>query len=282
MTIDLEIRRRLFAEEVQAVAGLKDERLVEALATVPRERFLGPGPWVVQGEMSAARHTPDDDPGHVYHNYSVAIDPDRQLFNGAPGLVAGTIDLLGVVPGARVLHVGTGLGYYSAVLAHMTGEAGRVLAIEVDRALAERARVNTAHTAWLEVRDGDATAPLGEQFDAILVSAGVTHPQGAWLEALAEGGRMILPLTAAIPVMGPLGKGVITLIGRRSGDDFTARTLTFVSIYSGVALRDEALNNQLGRAMMRTPFPPLTRLRRDPHDPEATCWLHGSDFCLSS
>ena len=58
---------------------------------VPRERFLPPGPWTVRSEADfggPARQTPDDDPRHVYHNLSVAIDPARQLFNGPPSLVA--------------------------------------------------------------------------------------------------------------------------------------------------------------------------------------------------
>jgi protein-L-isoaspartate(D-aspartate) O-methyltransferase len=282
MTAVLTARRRFFAEEIQAVAGLTGAALVEALASVPREAFLPGGPWVVQGDISGARPTPDADPRHVYHNYSVAIDPQRQLFNGAPALVAGAIDKLGVAEGMRVLHVGAGLGYYSAILAHITGSSGRVVAIEVDKELAAQAQANTGSMPWLDVRSGDATTAFDETFDAMLISTGVTHPQAVWLDALAEGGRMILPLTAVIPAMGPVGKGVMVLVTRRSADDFSARALTFVAIYSGVGLRDDALNEQLGRALMRAPFPRLTRLRRDAHDAGSTCWLHGADFCLSS
>src|SRR5688500_13707975 len=154
MTAVLTARRHFFAEEIQAVAGLKSAALVEALATVPREAFLPGGPWVVQGDISGARPTPDGDPRHVYHNYSVAIDPERQLFNGAPALVAGAIDVLGVTAGMRVLHVGAGLGYYSAILAHIAGPTGRVVAIEVDKELAAQAQANTQSMPWLEVRAG--------------------------------------------------------------------------------------------------------------------------------
>ena len=105
-------------------------------------------------------------------------------------------------------------------------------------------------------------------------------------------------LPAASNQATPSLKGVMVLVTRRSGDDpstslgagpstslgagFTARALTFVAIYSGIGLRDDGLNEQLGRALMRTPFPRLTRLRRDAHAAEQTCWLHGADFCLSS
>ena len=61
-----------------------------------------------------------------------------------------------------------------------------------------------------------------------------------------------------------------------------ARVLTFVAIYSAVGLRDVALNEQIGQALQRTPFPRLRKLRLDTHAPGPTCWLHGSTFCLST
>ena len=62
------------------------------------------------------------------------------------------IDALELGRGARVLHVGCGLGYYTAVMAHCTGPAGRVLAFEADEALAGAARRNLASMSWVEVR----------------------------------------------------------------------------------------------------------------------------------
>src|SRR5204863_6721453 len=118
-------------------------------AAVPRERYLPPGPWTVLAETdftgagpARMRATPDADPARVYHNIGVAIDPSRQLFNGQPATLAPWIDALDLTPGARVLHVGAGLGYYTAVMAHVAGPAGRVLAFEADPALAEDARAN--------------------------------------------------------------------------------------------------------------------------------------------
>src|SRR4029077_16310524 len=88
MTLGLDLRRRFFAEEIEAVAKLRSPRVVDAFAAVPRERFLPAGPWTVlsasgEGFMSTAgirlRPTPDADPARVYHNIAVAIDADRQL-----------------------------------------------------------------------------------------------------------------------------------------------------------------------------------------------------------
>lgn len=283
--IDLAVRRRFFAEEIEAIANLRNAALVDALATVPRERFLRPGPWIVRSEADMGappRPTPDADPRHILHNLVVAIDPSRQLYNGTPSLIAMAIDALALRQGSRVLHVGAGLGYYTALMAHCVGETGRVVAIEVDEPLAAEARANLSGAPWVDARQGDAREPLREIFDAILVNAGVTHPLGWWLDALAPGGRMVVPLTCAMPAMGPtIGKGLLALVTKRDDGEFGVRVLTFVAIYSALGIRDEAAADHLGRAMARMPFPALKRLRRDVHDPGETCWLHTSGCCFS-
>lgn len=86
------------------------------------------------------RRTPDADPRHIYHNVSIALDLQRQLYNGAPGVLAPWLDALGIGSGAHVLHVGCGTGYYSAILAEIAGPGVSVAAVEVDDGLAERAR----------------------------------------------------------------------------------------------------------------------------------------------
>jgi protein-L-isoaspartate(D-aspartate) O-methyltransferase len=286
---DLATYRRFFAEEIEACAGLRTARLVEAFATIEREQFLGPGPWITRSESDfatsfagTARQTPDADPRRVYHNVVLAIDPSRQLFNGQPGTLGVWIDALEVRPGARVLHVGAGLGYYSAILAHTVGPSGRVVAIEVDESLAARARRNLQAFAWVELRHGDATAPLDESFDAILVNAGTTHPHRVWLDALKPGGRVVLPLTATSDPAAPLGKGIVVLVvNDGDGANFAVRMLTFVMIYTGQGIRDPQMNASLGKAFARTAWPKLTRLRRDSHDELPSCWFHTDAFCLS-
>jgi protein-L-isoaspartate(D-aspartate) O-methyltransferase len=291
--MDLDLRRRFFAEELEAVCKLRSAALVEAFAIVPRERFLRPGPWTVLAESDftpgsgfRTRLTPDADPRHVYHNIVVGIEPGRQLFNGQPGTLAVWIDALDLAPGAHVLHVGCGLGYYTAVIAQSVGPTGRVVAFEVEETLAAEARQNLASLSWVVAHHGDASqiAP-GETFDAILVNAGVTHPLDAWLDALAPGGRMILPLTSTMVPMGPnIGKGLVMVVTRQDAVELTVRVLTFVAIYSAVGLRDAGLNERLGKAMMGGPaqWQALTRLRRDAHEPSASCWLHGPTCCFST
>jgi protein-L-isoaspartate(D-aspartate) O-methyltransferase len=284
--IPMEARRRFFAEEIEAIAGLRNPAIVDAFAAVPRERFLPPGPWTVRSESdlgAAPRRTADADPRRVYHNYAVAIDAGRQLFNGQPSLLAMAIDQLGLGSGSRVLHIGTGPGYYTAIIGHVVGPTGRVLGIEVDEQLAANARRNLADLPWIEIRHGDASGRLAERFDAVLVNAGVTHPRAEWIDALAETGRMVLPLTASMPAMGnTIGKGLLLLLSR--GADPTtldARVISFVAIYSAVGLRDAAIEGQLGKALAAMPLPRLKRLRRDAHEPSETCWLHVAGACLS-
>jgi protein-L-isoaspartate(D-aspartate) O-methyltransferase len=85
-------RRRFFAEEVLAVAGIDSPALLEAFAQVPREQFLGAGPWQIlyfgDGGKPEYRGTPDADPAHLFHNVAVAIDPSRMLNNGQPSSLA--------------------------------------------------------------------------------------------------------------------------------------------------------------------------------------------------
>jgi len=290
---DLVAQRQFYAEEVQMAAGLKSAALIDALAAVPRERFLPPGPWTIRSEADFGggppRQTPDADPRRVYHNVAIAIDLPRNLFNGNPSLLGMAIDTLGLTPGAHALHIGAGTGYYTALMGACVGESGRVLAIEADEALAARARANLAPMPWVEARHADGTSAFGESFDAVLVNAGVTHPPDIWLDALAPGGRMILPLTASLAPMAPatpmvnIGKGLLLMLTRTDDPaSMAARIVTFVAIFNAVGARDAALNAELGKALQKMPFPPLKHLRRDAHEREDRCWLHGSTFCLTT
>ena len=109
----IEEARRWFAEEIRAVAHLSSDALVEALARVPREAFLGPGPWQIARSFELAvpyRRTVDADPRHLYHNVLVAIDPARQLHNGLPAALAQWIEAAGIRTGDRAKNSSTGMG----------------------------------------------------------------------------------------------------------------------------------------------------------------------------
>jgi protein-L-isoaspartate(D-aspartate) O-methyltransferase len=224
---------------------------------------------------------PDADPRRVYHNVAIAIDPARQLFNGQPSTIGAWIDRLALARGARIVHIGAGTGYYTAVLAQCVGPRGRVLAYEADEALAARARRNLADLQHVEVRHGTATV-VDAAWDAILVNAGATHPLDAWLEALAPGGRLVVPITFSFGATA-IGKGVVILVTRcDDGVDCDARAIGFVAIYGAIGVRDDALNARIGAALQANPMPKLTQLRREPHDASPSCWLRGDGFCLEA
>jgi len=274
-------QRRRFADEIGAAAGLPAP-LVEAFATVPREHFLGPGPWLVWGERDTGpRPTPDADPARVYANQSIAIDSARHLFNGLPSFLGMSIAALGLAPGHHVLHVGPGLGYYTAVMGELVKPNGSVLAIEVDAGLAARAQSLVLPRSPVEIRHGNGAGPFDRAFDAILVSAGMTHPLTAWLDALTPDGRMVLPLTAPMPMTtANVGKGQLVLLTGRGDGEYAARGLSYVAIYSALDLRDAALEALLTAAMLRSPASSFTQLTRRPHEQTGACFLHTSEWCL--
>src|SRR5579871_6657591 len=100
--------RRRYAEHVCAVGGTEREDLVRAFATVPRERFLGPGPWTMLAGGLLRETTPDADPRHLYRNALVVLDEAKGLNNGQPSFWATLFDRLAPQPAERAIHVGAG------------------------------------------------------------------------------------------------------------------------------------------------------------------------------
>jgi len=283
LNASLEDYRRFFAEEIMAVTGMRSPALLEAFAKVPREHFLGPGPWKVAAldfgmtPPMKYRETGDADPRNLYHNVVVAIDAERGLNNGQPGALAGWLGRLEIARGEHVFHFGAGLGYFTAILGELVGEKGRVTAIEVDVGLAARARENLAAWPNVEMRAGDGGEFDPGPVDAIFVNAGVTHPLPLWLDRLSDGGRLVLPLTFGVTGG---GKGVMMWI-RRERDRYTARFLTLVMIYPSTSVRDAEMNAALAKQIGSPKLFSVQSLRRDAHEPEETCWLHGNGFCFS-
>src|SRR4030095_1750559 len=129
--------RQAYAQQIVAASGANTPALLDAFAAIPREQFLGPGPWVIVGVGDPKpRRTPDADPRHLYADASVAIDAERQLFNGAPSFLARMIDSLALAPGSHVVHIGAGTGYYSAIIGYIVGATRRLVAAEIDEPLA--------------------------------------------------------------------------------------------------------------------------------------------------
>lgn len=292
----LDLVKEWFSEEVRLAAALRSEAVVRAFARVPRERFLGPGPWqlAVVGSSVALKlglgtadyvPTPDANPERLYHNVPVAIDPARLLNNGQPSAVAALIDALDLKPGERAAHVGCGTGYFSAVMAEVVGPRGQLLAVDVDASLATRAAENLRPWPQARAEAGDGSRLPGP-LDAILVNAGATHPRPQWLDALAEGGRLVVPLTIRFPIPGRpagFGSGFALRLERANAQRFSCRPVSPIAIYDCEGARDPAVEDKL-KDILRNPFglAAVKSLRRDPHERAGSCALHADGWCLSA
>jgi protein-L-isoaspartate(D-aspartate) O-methyltransferase len=277
---DNEIIRRAYAKRVMFAAGVADPRVEAAFAAVPREQFLDPGPWQVVRWGHGYVTTPTADPVYVYDDVVVAILPERNLNNGQPSLHAALIAAAAPKSGEHVVHIGVGFGYYTALLAHLVGRRGKVTAIEYDAALAARSAMNLA--AWLQAKvlAGDGTQTDFPPADVIYVNAGATHPLPHWLDRLAQGGRLIVPLTEAGFPMGDIRRGAVFRIERRD-DEYLARRISAVAIFPCAGGRDAEAASALAAAFARGGAENVTRLYRHNDVPEQNIWLRGKGWCLA-
>jgi len=163
------VRRQLRRREI------RDERVIEAMATVPREAFV-----------------PVSLLSRAYEDAALSIGEGQTI--SQPYIVAAMCELLGLDGSERVLDVGTGSGYAAAVLDEL---GASVVSIERIPSLAERARAALAATghASIEVRVGDGRvgAPDRAPFDAIAIAAATPEIPVALLDQLAVGGRLVAP-----------------------------------------------------------------------------------------
>ena len=284
--------RRAYAEKI--CADVRLDALREAFATVPRERFLGAGPWKIvpgpghwpSGQMSSAstgyRETPDARIEHLYQDVLVAIDPARQLNNGQPSAHALWIDAAAPRPGEAVLHIGCGTGYFTAIFAELVGGTGQVEALEVDESLAARARDCLAPWPQVRVEAGDASKIIGI-YDVIYVNAGATHARTEWLAALAPGGRLLLPLTVQVPKIRSAhsvhGAGIF-IRAERVGTRWPTRIVSSVSIFDCVGARDEGAEAQLRKLLSSAGAAAIHTLSIEPHAQGEGCLVHVEGFCL--
>lgn len=186
--------RGFFARMMAAASGSNDPRLERVFELIPREAFLPPGPWKI-GVPGRRQHveTPSSDPVYVYLNAVVALDPAKGINNGEPLLHAAWIGAVAPQPGESICHIGTGGGYYTAVLSMLALPGGTVTAFEIDDRLARMARDNLTPFDNVSVIPGDATKLPLPASDVIYVNAGVVTPPVPWLKALRPGGRLIFP-----------------------------------------------------------------------------------------
>lgn len=159
--------------------------VAEAFQAVPRHVFL-PGQGVARAYA--------DEAVPVQHVDGTATSSASQ-----PSMMAIMLEQLGPLPGHRVLEVGAGTGYNAALLAHLVGPSGSVVAIDIDPDLVAAARrhLRAAEVTGVEILRGDGALghPAGAPYDRIVLTVGSAEIRPEWVEQLAPGGRLLLPLS---------------------------------------------------------------------------------------
>ena len=163
------------------------DRVQQAFAAVPRAGFLP------RGARSRAGH---DGPILIGHGQT----------NSQPRTVKDMLRLLDVQPGQRVLDVGSGSGWTTALLAHLTGPTGEVLGVELEPALARWGAANLAATrmSWAEIHEtavGVLGAPDRAPWDRILVSAEAQTLPQPLVDQLGDPGRLVLPVAGSMTLV---------------------------------------------------------------------------------
>jgi len=204
--------------------GLKDEQVLQALATVPRHQFV---------DSALATQAYEDTSLPIGHGQTISKPSvvGRMIAMLMGGATASRQGQLG-----RCLEIGTGCGYQAAVLALL---AKQVLSIERLKPLHDKARLNLAALRHAHIRliygDGRLGHPPAAPFDSIIAAAGGEDLPPAWLAQLAPGGRLVAPMVA------PGGRGQMLVVVDHQCDGDVSRfvrseyeAVLFVPLKSGV------------------------------------------------
>jgi protein-L-isoaspartate(D-aspartate) O-methyltransferase len=136
-------------------------------------------------------------------SYDGPLEIGRGQTNSQPRTVEAMLRLLEVARGDRVLDVGSGSGWTTALLAHLTGPEGRVVGVELEPDLVDfgAANLSRARVPWAEIRQAEQEVlglPDDGPFDRILVSAQPTTLPEQLVDQVAEGGRMVIPVAGTM------------------------------------------------------------------------------------
>ena len=175
-TAELEVARQEMVARQIRDRGVGDERVLNAMRTVPRHLFV-----------------PFDHISRAYSDEPLPIGEEQTI--SQPFMVAAMAEALSLQGRERVLEIGGGSGYQAAVLSHL---ALAVIAIEARPALAVAAAKRIAHLGYsnvtVEVGDGSAGWPVSAPYEGILVTAAAPSVPQPLLDQLAEGGRLVIPV----------------------------------------------------------------------------------------
>jgi protein-L-isoaspartate(D-aspartate) O-methyltransferase len=180
--------------------GIRDERLLAAMSKVPRHEFVSRQNW-----------------NEAYADHPVPI-AEKQT-TSQPYMIAAMVQAAQIKPGDRVLEIGAGSGYQTALLAEL---ASQVFAVERYPSLAETAQKTLERLGYRNAKivtgDGSLGLPEAAPYDAIIVSAAAPRIPQALMDQLAVGGHLLIPV-------GEADQQVLQLVQRNADGSTTARTL---------------------------------------------------------
>jgi protein-L-isoaspartate(D-aspartate) O-methyltransferase len=166
------------------------ERVLEVFGSVPRHLFL-PGVPVDQAYQDNAIVTKRDDEGKPISSSS------------QPAIMAVMLEQLALAPGMRVLEIGAGTGYNAALMSDLVSPGGEVVSVDIDADLVTGARENLERAGYPRVTvvraDGAGGHAGRAPYDRVIATVGVWDLAPAWLDQLAPGGRLVVPLDLGGP-----------------------------------------------------------------------------------
>lgn len=262
-------------------AHLRDV-IVSAFAAVPRENFLPRPPWVAfregEGELTV------NDARELYSVDLVQISTTK-INSGDPRLWSQLFSSVEKFENKTVIHIGAGLGYYTAVLSRLVGKNGEVRAWEIDPTLALSAKHNLASYTNVELIHGNGLSADVKTADIVIACAGLSCIPAEWLRNSSTGATFLFPFTVndtweaapGLTVSG--GRGWFLRLLRR-GDAFDAKFLRPVSFIPCVGGHAPQLEDLLRGAFAAGGIGNVKSLNFGPGPSDRT-WLQGDGWHLS-
>jgi len=178
--------------------GITDERVLQAMAVIPRDVFV-----------------PAEARWEAYADEALPIGAGQTI--SQPYMVALMTELLDVQPGDRILEIGTGSGYQAAVLAWLGAQVTTVerLATLIPKARARLAQLRLGDRVEIRMADGSLGDAAGAPWEGIIVTAAAPAIPNALREQLTDGGRLVIPV-------GPRDRQILTVVTRH-GNEWTER-----------------------------------------------------------
>ena len=247
----LELRRHL-VDSLRLDDSQRDAAIAAAFLRVPREAFL-----------------PGHDLTDVYRDQAIMTKEQAGVpisSSSQPGMMVAMLKQLDLRPGLRILEIGAGTGYNAALLQEMVGESGRVTSLEIDPEVAGWAQTRLADAGYDQVEvietDGGAGWAQAAPYDRIELTVGTADVSPAWVDQLASGGILVVPLwvstfqiciafekrDSALISRSAIACGFMRIRGQMAGADQYRRLQPNVMIATGGDPNDDLLRKLIAES----------------------------------